>query len=185
MSGYPRFMDNGDGELLVFERRVPTPRGERVEGYNRVKPGGGPPFHTHFLQDEGFTVVEGRLGYQIMGQPETFVEAGGSALFPAGVAHRFWNAGEGELRCDAWLCPPGNIEYFLGELFAAQQRAGGTRPPLLDASFLMWRYRSEIRMDEMPAFVRRVVVPVAYAIGRLTGHHRKYAGAPAPLRPAR
>jgi quercetin dioxygenase-like cupin family protein len=64
----PHTIDNGAGERLVFTRRVRGVRGVRLEGETTVQPGAGPPMHVHHLQDEGFTVVEGRLGYQRDGQ---------------------------------------------------------------------------------------------------------------------
>ena len=180
MPAYPHTIDNGQGEVLTFDRRVTTPHGELVEGSARVAPGAGPPFHTHFLEEEAFTVVSGRMGWQVKGQPERLAGPGETAHFPPGVAHRFWNAGDSELHCTAYVRPPGNIEYFLGEIFAAQKRAGGSRPELFDAAFLLWRYRREYRMDAMPWFARAVVVPVVALIGHLTGRYRKFADAPAP-----
>jgi len=57
-------------------------------------------------------------------------------------------------------------------------------PHPLDAAFLSVRYRNEVGIAEIPAPVQRVLFPVASAIGRLTGHHRRFAGAPAPMPPA-
>jgi quercetin dioxygenase-like cupin family protein len=87
---YPHTIENGHGERLTFYRRVDTPHGIRVEGDNLVKPGSGPPLHSHRFQEEGFTVVQGRIGYQLQGGAPKFAEAGESVVFPAGVAHRFW-----------------------------------------------------------------------------------------------
>ena len=182
MPTYPHSIDNGRGEVLTFERRETTPQGERLIGSSRVQPGAGPPFHTHFHEEEGFTVVAGRMGYQVKGQPERFAEVGETAIFPAGVAHRFWNAGDTELRYSAYIRPPGNLEFFLGQIFDAQKRAGSDRPELFDAAYLLWRYRSEYRMDAMPWFARKVVVPIVALIGHLTGRYRKFAGAPEPHR---
>lgn len=178
---YPHTIENGHGEILTFERRVMTPKGEQVEGWNRVtRPGAGPPFHTHFHEEESFTVREGRLGYQLLGGPEQFAEVGETVTFPKGTPHRFWNAGEGDLRCAASIRPPGNIEYFLGAIFEAQKNGSGGRPNLMDASYLLWRYRSEYRMDEMPWLVRTVVTPIVALVAGLAGRRRKYADAPPP-----
>lgn len=179
---YPHTITNGHGEELTFERRVVTPQGEQLEGFNRVQPGKGPPFHTHFHEEEGFTVVTGRMAWQVKGQAEGFAEVGDSVTFPPGVAHRFWNAGDTELRCAAIVRPPGNIEYFLERIFEAQKRSGGTRPDLFDASYLLWRYRTEYRMDSLPWIVRKLVVPLVALIGHATGRYRKFADAPEPRR---
>src|SRR5687767_13638343 len=68
MFQYPHTIENGLGESLTFLRRVSTPQGETLEVENCVQPGGGPPMHVHYLQEESITVVEGRLAYQRPGE---------------------------------------------------------------------------------------------------------------------
>jgi quercetin dioxygenase-like cupin family protein len=175
---YPHTIENGaGGERLMFLRRVPGATGDRLEGENLVKPGAGPPMHVHHYQEEALTVVEGRIGYQRPGEPAQFAGPGETATFRAGEAHRFWNAGEEDLRCTAY-----NVEYFLGAMFDSQKRNDGARPNLLDAAFLTRRYRSEYGMVEIPAPVQRFVFPVMVLIGRLLGRYKKYADAPEPVR---
>jgi quercetin dioxygenase-like cupin family protein len=179
---YPHTIENGAGEFLTFERRVPGPKGERIEGHNLVKPGSGPPMHVHYYQDEGFTVQEGRLGYQRLGESEKFAGPGESVTFPAGVPHRFWNAGETDMRCRAFVEPPDNIEYFLGQIFESTKRSGNGRPNMFDAAFLLTRYKSEFGMLVIPPLVQRFVFPIVVAIGHLTGRYKKFADAPEPVR---
>lgn len=179
---YPLVIENGAGERLTFLRRVPGARGDRLEGENMVAPGAGPPMHVHHFEDEGFTVLEGRLGYQVHGQPPGFAEEGGSVDFPAGVPHRFWNAGDGPLRCAGYVEPAGNTEYFLGALFESQRRSGGHRPNLLDAAYLCRRYRSEFGFMMMPGMVQQILFPILIGIGRVLGRYGKYADAPEPIR---
>ena len=178
---YPHTIENAAGERLTFERIVAGARGDRLEGDTVVEPGAGPPMHVHFLQEEGFTVQEGRLGYQQMGRPPQFAGPGESAVFHAGVPHRFWNAGTGKLRCTAYVEPVDNAEYLLTELFASQQRNGGARPSLFDAAFLMRRYRTEFALLAIPAPVQRILFPLLVAIGTVLGKYRRYADAPAPV----
>jgi uncharacterized cupin superfamily protein len=178
---YPHTIENGAGEQLTFARRVAGGNGVRVEGYNVVSPGAGPPMHLHHLQDEQFTVRQGRLGYRRLGEAERFAGPGESVLFRAGEAHRFWNAGQDELRCDAYVEPADNIEYFLTEMFASARRNGG-RPSLFDIAFLSTRYRSEYEMLEVPAAVQRILFPLVVTIGRLLGKYGRYADAPEPVR---
>jgi hypothetical protein len=113
---------------------------------------------------------------------ENVVGPGESVAFRAGEAHKFWNAGEEDLRCKGYIEPADNIEYFLGAIYEAQKRSGGPRPDPLDTAFLMRRYRSEFSMVEIPAPVQRVVFPVQVAIGTLLGRYKKYADAPEPVR---
>src|SRR5919112_3914868 len=122
---YPHTIDNGAGERTPSARRVPGAGGDRLEGENVVEPGAGPPMHVHYHQEEVFTVREGRLGYQRLGGPEQFAGPGETVVFPAGEPHRFWNAGDGDLRCAAQVEPADNLEYFLTEIFASTKRNGG------------------------------------------------------------
>ena len=181
MKSYPYTLDNGRGELLIFTGVTHAPDGDRAEADGVAQPGAGPPMHVHYLQDEAARVVAGRLGYQILGQEAKFAEAGELVVWPAGTPHKWWNAGTTELRITGWCRPPDNIEFFLGALFASTKEHGG-RPGLFDAAFLMTRYRSEYAMLELPAFVRRVVVPIAYVLGRALGKYEKYRDAPEPVR---
>ena len=106
-------------------------------------------------------------------------------IFKAGEGHRFWNAGDVDLRCTGYVEPADNVEYFLAELFDSTKRNGG-RPDLFEAAFLMRRYRSEFAMLEIPTRVQQFVFPVLVAVGNALGKYTRYANAPAPVvRPAR
>jgi uncharacterized cupin superfamily protein len=179
---YPHTIENGAGERLTFLRRVPGAAGDRLEVENVVQPGAGPPMHVHHHQEEALTVLEGRIGYQRPGEPPQFAGPGETVAFKPGEAHRFWNAGAGDLRCAGHIEPADNVEYFLTEIYASTKRRGGAQPDLFDAAFLTRRYRSEFAMVEIPAAVQRFVFPVQVAIGRLLGKYRRYADAPAPVR---
>lgn len=178
---YPHTIDNGAGERLTFLRRVPGANGDRLEVENVVTPGAGPPMHVHHRQAEVLTVQRGRIGYQRPGQPAAFAGPGETVAFPAGDAHRFWNAGEDELVCSGYIDPADNIEYFLGEIFASARRSGGDMPNVFDAAYLTRRYRSEFTMLAIPTPVQRLVFPVLVLIGRLLGRYARYADAPEPI----
>jgi hypothetical protein len=101
-------------------------------------------------------------------------------VWPAGTPHKWWNAGSDEARMRGWCTPPDNIEFFLSSLFASTRENGG-RPSLFDAAFLGTRYRAEFAILEIPAVVRRVVIPILYGIGRLLGKYEKFKDAPASI----
>ncbi len=185
MFTYPHTIDNGHGERLTFLRRVSTPQGEVLEAENCVQPGAGPPMHVHHHQEESLTVVQGRIGYQRPGEEPRYAEAGETVTFGPGEHHRFWNAGEDELRCTGYIRPPDSIEYFLRGIYESQKRSGGVRPDPFDAAYLAWRYRDEFAMTDIPRFVQRFVFPVQVFVGRLLGKYRRYADAPEPVRRAK
>jgi quercetin dioxygenase-like cupin family protein len=179
---YPHTIENGAGERITFLRHTRGAGGDRLEIENVVGPRSGPPMHSHHFQEESLTVQQGRIGYQRPGEPAHFGEPGATVTFRPGEAHKFWNAGDGELRCTGYVEPPDNIEYFLTELYESTRRNGGRGPDKFDAAFLMTRYRSEFSMLEIPAAVQRLFFPVLVAVGRLLGKYRKYGDAPAPVR---
>lgn len=179
---YPHTIENGSGERITFLRRMPGLEGDRLEIENFVAPGAGPPMHIHHRQEEALTVQQGRIGYQRLGEPEQFGGPGDTIAFKPGEAHRFWNAGQDELRCTGYISPADNAEYILTELYASMKRSGGERPDPFDAAFLMSRYRSEFAMGGIPAVVQRFVFPMQVALGTLFGRYRRFADAPAPVR---
>lgn len=181
MYTYPHTIENG-AESLTFLRRVSEPDGDRLEVESCVKPGGGPPMHVHHYQEEALTVQQGRIGYQRLGEEPQFAGPGETVVFKPGEVHRFWNAGQDDLRCTGYVKPADNIEYFLTKIYEAQKKSGSMRPDAFDAAFLTTRYRSEFAMTEIPAFVQRYIFPVQVAIGRLLGKYRKFADAPEPIR---
>jgi quercetin dioxygenase-like cupin family protein len=179
----PHTIDNGAGERIVFTRRVRGQCGSRLEGETTLEAGtDGTPMHVHHLQDEGFTVIEGRLGYQRAGEAPRVAAPGESVEFKAGEAHRFWNAGDGTLRCSGFIEPAGNAVYFLSELFESRRRAGGGRPRLFDVVYLTQRYGREYSVVEIPRAVQRLVFPLLVFVGVALGLFDRYKDAPAPLR---
>ena len=121
------------------------------------------------------------MGYQREGQAQQSAGPGETVTFPPGDGHRFWNAGDDDLVCTGVIRPPGNVEYYLTEVFASMKRHGGKRPGFFDIAYLSHRYGSEFETLEVPAPVRRLVFPVVATVGRLLGLHRRFAGAPEPV----
>lgn len=179
---FPIIISNGQGEVLTFTGLVPEGGAEKLLGYNQVMPGSGPPMHVHWLQDEGFTVLNGRIGYQVAGEETRYAGPGESVTFKRGVPHRFWNAGTSVLECEAWVMPAHNFVFFLSSIFKAQQKSGSARPDMFDMAFMLRRYRSEFDMPGLPFMVRKIMMPLAYFTGKILGKYRKYRDAPAPVR---
>lgn len=181
MYSYPHKIENGGGEELTFLRIIKDPDGDYLEVENTVKPGSGPPMHVHLKQAECLTIVQGKMGVQLQGEEPKFYKEGDTALFEAGIPHKFWNSGDVPLICKGWIKPIDNIEYFLTEIFKSTKENGG-RPAAFDAAFLMTRYKSEFQMMEIPGFVQKVIFPITLFFAKLTGKHKKFANAPEPVK---
>lgn len=180
----PHTIENHLGEVLTFKGIRHQADGDVLLCENWVQPNSGPPMHTHWLQDEGFTVKQGLIGYQIAGQPAQYAGPGESLVFKRGVAHRFWNAGSDVLHCEGWLQPANTIVFFLSSIYAAQNKSGKAQPELFDAAYLMTRYASEYDMQEIPALVKKVIMPVVYRLGKLLNKYAHFNDAPEPVKPA-
>src|SRR5688572_10104831 len=138
--------------------------------------------HTHWLQDECLTVVKGQIGYQVKGQPVQYANEGESVLFERGTPHRFWNARQDVLHCRGWIKPANTIVFFLSSVFAAQKKSGTEQPEQFDGAYLIKRYPSEYDLPEIPTFVKKVVIPTTYYIGKLLGKYKHFKNAPEPVR---
>lgn len=181
MYTYPHTIENGSGEELTFIRIVKDPEGDYLDVENTVQPGSGPPMHVHFKQAECLTIVKGEMGVQLPGEEPKYYKEGDTALFEAGIPHKFWNSGKEPLICKGWIKPIDNIEYFLTEIFRSTKENGG-RPSGFDGAYLMNRYKSEFDMVEIPGFVKKVIFPVTILLGKLAGKHKKFANAPDPVK---
>ena len=181
MKTYPYTIDNGHGESLTWLRVVREPDGDRIEAEAVAQPGAGPPMHVHKLQEEAARVVSGRMGYQLIDGEKKYAGPGELVVWPPGTAHKWWNAGDTELRMTGWCKPADNVEFHLSAIFASMKAEGGARPGIFDAAFLLTRYRSEFGMLEIPAPVQRFVFPIVVMIGTLLSKYQKYANAPAPI----
>ena len=178
---YPHTIESGTGETLTYVRFVHDDQGGYLEVENVVAPKSGPPMHVHWKQAESLTIVEGKIGVEVLGKPEQFFGPGETVTFEPGVYHRFWNAGDTMLKCTGWVKPALNFEYFLTNIYESMRNNGGHRPDAFDSAFLLKRYRTEFDMASIPAFVKKVIFPITLLMGKLQGKHKKFADAPKPL----
>jgi mannose-6-phosphate isomerase-like protein (cupin superfamily) len=165
------------GEKITFLRTFVKDGVEILEADIEVQPQAGPPMHTHYRQDESFTILSGTMAYKIPGQEVNYAYPGETVTIKAGIPHKFWNAGNDLLKCKGYVTPPENFVYFLTELYKSINENKG-RPGMFEGAFLLNRYKSEFGMLEIPAFVQKVIFPVVLFIGNLTGKNKKYSDAP-------
>lgn len=173
---YPKTIDNWHGERMTFV----GVDGDRLLVESVVDVGAGPPMHIHHLQTETIRVESGRMGVAMPGEPDRFFGPGELATFAPGVEHRFWNAGDEPLRLAGEVFPALNFEYFISAVYDSMRDHRG-RPGPFDAAFLLTRYRTEFAMTAIPPFVRRFILPIQAAVGRLLGRYERFADAPEPV----
>jgi len=181
MAIYPVTIENGAGDRITFLGRVSGASGDLLVVENVLHPGGGLPMHVHHHQTERLTVRTGRLAWQRAGEPPAYAGPGETVVFAPGEPHRYWNPGEGELRCTSSIDPAGNAEYVLAALYDSQKRSGGKAPDPFDTAFLARRYRSEFTMTAVRPLQERFVFPLLLAVGSLFGKFDRFADAPRPV----
>ena len=169
-------------EQLTFLNIVTEDNEQKVLVKGECKPGGGPAMHTHLLQDECLTVVTGKMGYQFLNGEEKFAGPGETILFERGKGHRFWNAGEDQLKIEGWIKPMHNLPFFLSKVYEAQNKSGKPEPEMFDAAYLLTRYSGEYDMPGIPGFVKKVIMPVTVLFGKLLGKYKHFKDAPAPIK---
>ncbi len=113
----------------------------------------------------------GTLGAQV-GNERIVVPAGGSAVFPAGTRHKWWNAGEDTLEFIGRATPAVDLDRFLQGVFAVLNAGPNGKPSIFYIAHVLWRHRDSQLITTPPRAVQRIVFPVILWIGRLLGKYR-------------
>jgi hypothetical protein len=107
------------------------------------------------------------------------VRAGESAVFPAGVPHRWWNAEDQPLQVRGRIVPIADLDRYLQAVFAVANSGQAGRMPLFYIAHVMYRHRRTQRLA-VPWPVRHVVFPAIVFVGWMLGKYRgdSWPGAP-------
>ena len=155
--------ENSAGELLM------------VDAY--VRPGGAVTGeHVHPAIEDYFTVVRGRVGFRLDGRA-TIARLGQRLHVPAGTAHDWWNAGEGEALITVEIRPGGRFEEMIANLFGlAQDGKTNARgmPNLLQAALFAREFEDVLYITKPPRAVQKVLFTVLAPIARLLGYKGSY-----------
>jgi len=166
-------LETSFGERFVFRDTAADTGGELLRIEAALDPGVRRPLHSHPEQDERFLVRAGTLGLAVEDE-ESVLEPGDRETVPAGTAHTFWNAGDGELRVTTEHRPALRFEKFLRALVQLDRGDGldadGMPANRLVGAALMCEFRDEIRPADVPAPVQRVLFPVLARVGTTLGY---------------
>jgi mannose-6-phosphate isomerase-like protein (cupin superfamily) len=161
-----------NGEILRMSR-VRDAQGQIILSLGGSVPpkASGPPLHVHFQEHEEIIVKAGTLGAQV-GTEKITVPAGGTAVIPAGVPHRWWNAGDEVLELGGHAAPAVDLDRYLQALFAVLNASSNGRPPIFYLAHVLWRHRDTQLLLNPPPAIQRIVFPVILFIGRILGKYR-------------
>jgi mannose-6-phosphate isomerase-like protein (cupin superfamily) len=140
----------------------------------------GPPLHVHLREREQGYVAAGTLG-AIVGGKEITAKTGESVDLPAGIPHRWWNAGETLLEFNGRAVPVVDLDRYLQAIFAVLNASTSGRPSLFYMAHILRRHRDTQAMSAVPAIVQKIVLPVVLLIGHVLGKYRgdDWPGSPA------
>jgi mannose-6-phosphate isomerase-like protein (cupin superfamily) len=131
----------------------------------------GPPSHVHFQQREEGRVRAGSLGVQV-GSEKFVVPVGGTAAFPAGVVHTWWNAGDDPVELSGHAVPAADLDRYLQAVFAVLNASASGRPSLFYIAHIALRHRHTQGFMTPPLAIQRIVFPLVLLVGYLLGKYR-------------
>ena len=172
MDSFLKLEHRHTGEILRM-RRMRDGQGQIILALDGSLPPGssGPPLHAHFREREEIFVKAGTLGAQVR-KERIVVQAGGSAVLPAGVRHRWWNAGDDLLENSGHVVPVVDLDRFLQALFAVLNASPDGRPSIFYLAHVLWRHRGTQRVAVPPPSIQKIVFPILLLIGHVLGKYR-------------
>jgi quercetin dioxygenase-like cupin family protein len=167
-----RLENRRTGEILRM-RRAHDAQGRIVLILEGTLPQGadGPPLHVHIQEREEGVVKAGTLG-ALVGGEKIIVPTGGTVTLPAGIPHRWWNAGDGLLQFDGQVVPVVDLDRYLQAVFAVLNASANGRPSIFHFAHVLWRHRDTQLMSVPAPAIQRIVLPVVLFIGRILGKYR-------------
>lgn len=159
-------MNARTGQRMRFE--VTSPELLRIECWSPASPAREPE-HTHPSQESRFELIDGELVFEVNGVPQT-VSPPDVITIPAGVRHRFWNAGADEAHYVQEFRPALDTRQFFELLFKLANDGRLDEkgmPKLLDLPALVRASSRVLRPTSPPWLVLQLVAILLRPIARL------------------
>jgi mannose-6-phosphate isomerase-like protein (cupin superfamily) len=172
------------GERIVFNKTSAETNGEAVEIEVYVRPGGVvAAAHVHPYQTERFEVISGRIGMKL-GRRKLEAGPNDIVVVEPGTPHKFWNAGDEELRFVTVIKPALQFERLLETMFGLAVDGKTNRkgmPNPLRLAVIAREHFDDVRLPFPPVWMQRAGLALGAPAGRLAGYEPTYvpAGDPA------
>lgn len=167
------------GKWVRFVDRPGDPSTDPLHFEMWLAPDGhGPMLHVHPEQEEGLAVVSGRLGVRVRDESQT-LGPGAETVVPAGVPHRFWNAGDDTLHLAGWVDPGLRTEAFMRVTYGLARDGAPVTPsgaPLnpLRLAALLAEYDDMLWLAHAPLGLQRRGVGLLASLARAVGYDADY-----------
>src|SRR6476620_8057079 len=168
------------GERITFRATSADTNGEAVVIECAVKPDGFvAATHVHPSQSERFAVIEGTLGIKA-GKEKQTLGRGEVAIVEPGTPHRFWNAGDDEVRFVCEVRPALQFESLLETMFTLAADGRTNRkgmPNPLRLAVIARAHFDTVRLPQPPAWLQRAGLAVGAPLGKALGYRPAYTPA--------
>jgi mannose-6-phosphate isomerase-like protein (cupin superfamily) len=172
------------GERIAFHQTSRETNGEAVVFETFVEPHGFvAAAHVHPKQVERFEIVSGTIRLKVGGK-EIVAGPGEKLTVPAGTPHRFWNAGDDELRFRCAVRLALEFERLLETMFALAADGKTNKkgmPNPIRLAMIARAHFEVVRLPFPPPLVQRFGLALGAPLGRLFGYGPTYVRAAEPL----
>ena len=175
------------GERLVFHETSAETNGERVVFETIVQPGGFvAAAHLHPFQTERFEVLAGTVGMR-RGKEKVELHAGDVVDVESGTAHKFWNAGDDEVRFVCTVTPALEFERLIATMYSLAA-AGKTNkkgmPNPLRLAVIANHHFDDVRLPTIPQALQKLGLAFGAPAGRILGYGPTFDPVPGELAPS-
>jgi quercetin dioxygenase-like cupin family protein len=175
------------GERLVFHETSSETGGERVVFETIVQPGGFvAAAHVHPFQTEYFEVLEGTLGMR-RGKEKVELVAGEAIQVDPQTPHKFWNAGEGEVRFVCTVEPALQFERLIATMYSLAADGKTNRkgmPNPIRLAPIANNHFDDVRLPVVPQKLQKLALALGAPFGKALGFGATYDSTPGELAPA-
>ena len=161
------------GERIFFHETAAETNGERVVFETIVQPGGFvASAHLHPFQTEHFEVLEGMLGMR-RGKEKVELGAGETVVVEAGTPHKFWNAGEDEVRFTCTVTPAVQFERLIATMYSLAAAGKTNRkgmPNPIRLAVIANHHFDDVRLPLVPQSLQKLALALGAPFGRAAGY---------------
>jgi quercetin dioxygenase-like cupin family protein len=168
------------GERITFHQTSADTNGEVVVIECTVEPDGFVAAgHLHPSQTERFNVINGTLGLKV-GKEKRTLARGEVAVVEPGTPHKFWNAGDDDVRFVCEVRPALQFESLLETMFTLAADGKTNRkgmPNPLRLAVIARAHFDTVQLPQPPAWLQKAGLALGAPLGRLLGYRETYAPA--------
>ena len=165
------------GERLTFLETSRDTNGAYVVVETLLQPGARvAAAHVHPYQTERFEVLEGTVGMKV-GRKKIEARPGEVVIVEPGVAHKFYNAGEGPARFLCKVSPALGFEQLIETMFglaADGKTSKSGMPSPLRLAVIAKHHFDDVRLPVIPHSLQRAALAMGAPLGKALGFRPVY-----------